>query len=228
MVTRRSSIGCRITSNTVRLNSGNSSRNNTPWCAKEISPGCGFPPPPTRATSDTVWCGERKGRFEIKVACSGSLPATEWILVVSNASAKCIGGNMVGRRLANIVLPAPGGPIKITLCAPAAAISIARLIWNCPFTSAKSISKSCCACWKASSTFTLTGGKVARSFKKSTNWLRCEIPYTVNPFTIAASRSLALGRNTASKPSCCARNAMGKAPLMGNTLPSSESSPIIT
>jgi hypothetical protein len=33
------------------LNSGSSSKNNTPWWAKEISPGCGLPPPPTRATS---------------------------------------------------------------------------------------------------------------------------------------------------------------------------------
>jgi len=40
-----------MTSSTVRLYSGNSSRNNTPLCAKEISPGCGYPPPPTRATS---------------------------------------------------------------------------------------------------------------------------------------------------------------------------------
>ena len=32
---------------------------------------------------------------------------------------------MVGNLLANIVLPAPGGPIRITLCPPAAANSSA-------------------------------------------------------------------------------------------------------
>jgi len=51
MVTSRSSNGCRITSNTVLLNSGNSSKNKTPLCDSEISPGCGYCPPPTKATS---------------------------------------------------------------------------------------------------------------------------------------------------------------------------------
>jgi hypothetical protein len=49
---------------------------------------------------------------------------------------------MVGKRFASMVLPAPGGPIKMALCPPAAAISSARLIFSCPFTSQKSISKS--------------------------------------------------------------------------------------
>ena len=52
IVTFLSSMGWRITSSTVLLNSGSSSRNNTPLCANEISPGCGLPPPPTNATSD--------------------------------------------------------------------------------------------------------------------------------------------------------------------------------
>ena len=51
MVTRLSSKGCRITSKTLRLNSGNSSKNKTPLWAKEISPGCGLFPPPTKAMS---------------------------------------------------------------------------------------------------------------------------------------------------------------------------------
>jgi hypothetical protein len=41
MLTRRSSSGWRITSRADRLNSGNSSRNKTPLCDSEISPGCG-------------------------------------------------------------------------------------------------------------------------------------------------------------------------------------------
>ena len=45
---------------------------------------------------------------------------------------------MVGNRLASMVLPGPGGPIKMILCPPAAAISIHRLMLCCPFTSEKS------------------------------------------------------------------------------------------
>jgi len=46
-----SSRGCLITSRTERLNSGSSSRNRTPLCPRDISPGWGKVPPPTRATS---------------------------------------------------------------------------------------------------------------------------------------------------------------------------------
>jgi len=77
MVTRRSSIGWRITSSTERLNSGSSSKKSTPLWASEISPGMGFEPPPTSATSLIVWCGERKGRLEIKEESAGSTPETE-------------------------------------------------------------------------------------------------------------------------------------------------------
>jgi hypothetical protein len=47
MVTTLSSIGWRMTSRTRLPNSGNSSRNKTPRCASEISPGLGIFPPPT-------------------------------------------------------------------------------------------------------------------------------------------------------------------------------------
>lgn len=48
------SRGSRRTSRTRRSNSGSSSKNKTPWCAKVISPGRGDPPPPTKATPDAV------------------------------------------------------------------------------------------------------------------------------------------------------------------------------
>ena len=54
MVITLSSSGCLITSRTVRLNYGSLSRNNTPLCLREISPGCGKVPPPTRAISVIV------------------------------------------------------------------------------------------------------------------------------------------------------------------------------
>ena len=48
IVTRPSSSGWRIVSKTLRLNSGNSSKNKTPWCASEISPGVGLMLPPSK------------------------------------------------------------------------------------------------------------------------------------------------------------------------------------
>jgi hypothetical protein len=55
METLPSSSGWRITSNTVRGNSGSSSRNSTPLCASETSPGRGTMPPP-RASATPARC----------------------------------------------------------------------------------------------------------------------------------------------------------------------------
>src|SRR6059036_3401457 len=54
IVTRPSSSGWRIVSRTLRLNSGSSSRNRTPWCASEISPGVGLTFPPSSPASLAV------------------------------------------------------------------------------------------------------------------------------------------------------------------------------
>ena len=51
IVILRSSKGCLKTSKTPFLNSGSSSKKSTPLWAKEISPGWGKLPPPTKATS---------------------------------------------------------------------------------------------------------------------------------------------------------------------------------
>ncbi len=64
MVTWPSSSGWRSTSRLRRLNSGSSSRNRTPLCARLISPGVGVLPPPTMPASLIVWCGGRKGRTD--------------------------------------------------------------------------------------------------------------------------------------------------------------------
>ena len=48
-------------------------------------------------------------------------------------------GKIVGIRLASILLPEPGGPIRMTLCPPAAAISRALFASFCPLTCEKSI-----------------------------------------------------------------------------------------
>src|SRR5437016_4128721 len=111
IVTTPSSIGWRSTSSTFLRNSGSSSRNSTPPCARLTSPGGGYDPPPINPASEIVWCGARNGRRATSDSPSGSTPATEWILVVSSASSRPILGRIVGRRRASIVFPEPGGPI---------------------------------------------------------------------------------------------------------------------
>ena len=54
IVTHPSSKGWRRVSKTPRLNSGSSSRNKTPWCASEISPGVGLMLPPSKPASLAV------------------------------------------------------------------------------------------------------------------------------------------------------------------------------
>jgi len=55
METFPDSSGSRKDSSTSRSNSGNSSRNSTPRCASEISPGRGSAPPPTIAEPEALW-----------------------------------------------------------------------------------------------------------------------------------------------------------------------------
>lgn len=115
MLTFLSSWGWRITSSAARLNSGSSSRKSTPLWAREISPGRGLVPPPTRATSEMLWWGARKGLVVIRAFRLVIFPATEWMRVVSRDSDRVSGGSMVGSLLASMVLPAPGGPIRMRL-----------------------------------------------------------------------------------------------------------------
>lgn len=63
IVMRPVSSGSRSASSAARGSSGASSRNSTPPCASEISPGRGGDPPPTSATALAVWCGARTGRW---------------------------------------------------------------------------------------------------------------------------------------------------------------------
>lgn len=100
-----SSNGPLNTSNVFLLNSGSSSKNNTPLCAKQISPGFGILPPPTRDIGDIVWCGALYGLVVMSDVFFGSIPATLCILVVSNASSKLKSGKIDGILLAIIVFP---------------------------------------------------------------------------------------------------------------------------
>ncbi|MPM36337.1 hypothetical protein SDC9_82932 [bioreactor metagenome] len=53
-VTTPSSIGCLNASKVLLLNSAISSRNKTPLCAKDISPGIALLPPPIKAFIDAL------------------------------------------------------------------------------------------------------------------------------------------------------------------------------
>lgn len=54
-----------------------SSRNQTPLCARLISPGRGTAPPPDMAAPETVWCGARNGRADMMGLFFPVSPATE-------------------------------------------------------------------------------------------------------------------------------------------------------
>ncbi len=130
------SSGSRRASSAARGNSGNSSRNSTPLCASEISPGLGGEPPPTSATALAVWWGEQVGRWPQRA--SAKRPASDATAADSKASRVLMGGSRPAKRCASMDLPEPGGPTMSTLWPPAAAISSARLAAAWPFTSARS------------------------------------------------------------------------------------------
>ena len=134
MVTTPSSMGWRRASSTARGNSGSSSRNSTPLCALEISPGAAARPPPMSATALVVWCGAEKGRRVISPPETS--PDTEWMTVVSSASCSVMRGRMPGRQRASMVLPEPAVPMS----PPLAAISSALRAAYCPRTDARSTS----------------------------------------------------------------------------------------
>ena len=228
MVTLPSSKGCRITSSTLRGNSGSSSRNKTPLCESETSPGRGMMPPPISPASEIVWCGERNGRTLTSPAAASSTPATLWILVVSSASSKVSGGRMPETRLASMVLPEPGGPIIRMLCPPAQAISSARLAVNCPRTSLKSAAPLSAVAPSICEVSTVSGKIPLPLFSKLTTSISDFTGYTFTPLTTAASRALTSGTIRLAIFFARAAMAIGSAPRTPRMPPSSDSSPTIT
>ena len=115
-----------------------SSRNRTPWCASETSPGRRNPlPPPSRPAVEIEWWGARNGG-RVSRPRPASSPATECSCEASRASSRESAGRIVANRRASMVLPAPGEPTKNTLWPPAAATSRARRAGAWPRTSARS------------------------------------------------------------------------------------------
>ena len=123
MVITPSSSGCLSVSSVLRSNSGSSSRNNTPLCASDISPGRGILPPPIRPTAEAVCDTLLNGRTVTIGFSRSSIPAIECIPVVSILSSNVIGGRIDGIRFAIMLFPVPGGPMRSTLWKPAAATS---------------------------------------------------------------------------------------------------------
>ena len=140
--TTPSSIGWRKTSNVSRGNSGNSSRNNTPWCAREISPGNKCCHQPIKEILLAVWWIARNWRWVIIGNHECSLPTMEYILETSNDSSWVNGGRILIKAFANIVLPLHGAPINKILCHPAAATINALFAISCPMIWSKVTS-----CW---------------------------------------------------------------------------------
>ena len=197
-VTLPSSSGWRSASSASRRNSGSSSRNRTPACARLISPGLGMEPPPISPDDETPAWGLLNGRVQISRSAPRAPAESEWIFVTVIASASVSGGRMPGRRRASIVLPVPGGPTKRTLWPPAAAISSARLAVSCPLTSEKSGS----APLKARSGGIGVAGAIVRSP------VRCSIAsrkwptgITRVPASEAAWRLFAAGSSSSRTPS---------------------------
>ena len=132
---------------------------------------------------------------------------------------------MLGMRLASIVFPAPGGPMRIRLCPPAAAISNALLATFWPWTWAKSRLLS----WGY--VFVLVVGKgmwLVLPRRNRTVSRKVSMPKTSIPSIKAASVALAKGKIIFVKPCFFASIPMAKAPLIGLSTPSSASSPIMT
>jgi hypothetical protein len=133
------SSGSRHTFRTWRRHSGHASKQSTPWCASDTSPGIGTWPPPISPASEMGWWGARHGRVVTTAVRSPVRPATRWIRVVSMASGRVIAGRMVVSRRASIDVPAPGGPSKRRLLSerphqvpPCARIGGAFIRCECP------------------------------------------------------------------------------------------------
>ncbi len=113
MFTSLSSKGCLRASKVFLLNSGISSKNNTPLWASDTAPGFGIVPPPIKDTSEALLCGAAKGLCFIREFFKR--PATLYIFDTSKDSTSSKGGIMLGNLLASIDFPLPGGPIKSML-----------------------------------------------------------------------------------------------------------------
>ena len=233
MVMWPDSSGSRKASSAARGNSGSSSRNSTPLCASEISPGLGGEPPPTSATALAEWCGAQVGRKPHWA--SEKRPARLAMAALCSASGALMGGSRPAKRCASMDLPVPGGPDMSRLWPPAAAISSARLAAAWPFTSARS------GYWGAAAgvapaslaqplAASEAGGGAPSGRNCATTSSKWRARYTSMPGASAASSALPGGstrRTRAASFVCaaCRAAAVASAPRTGRSSPESDSSP---
>lgn len=220
------SSGSRSASSALRWNSGNSSRNSTPWCASEISPGLGGEPPPTSAADEAVWCGARSTRWP--QAAGRNAPVRLSTAADSRASSWVIGGSSPAKRCASIDLPVPGEPSISTLWPPAAAISSARLAADWPFTSRRSGRSGAGAAVSATARGSGTWFAASGGSSAATTSSRCVAPWIDRPSTSAASQALAHGSTSVRALSPALRrsaSAIASAPRTGRNAPPRASSP---
>ena len=69
------------------------------------------------AALEAEMCGARNGRRRMSPKWPVVLPATDQILLVTDDSSRVIGGRMPAIAFAIELLPEPGAPMKILLCA---------------------------------------------------------------------------------------------------------------
>lgn len=146
------SIGWRKTSKASTRNSGSSSRNSTPLCAKLNSPGIGMPCPPPGDARRARRVVRRTHRTHLRPRRTAALADNGIDAHDIHFFFRRHGRQNGSNRFAIMLLPEPGLPDMSILCPPAAAISIARLTFSCPMTSQKSSAASGVSCTRCSGT----------------------------------------------------------------------------
>ena len=131
---------------------------------------------------------------------------------------------MSGSRRASMVFPDPGGSSRSKLCAPAAAISKARLANSCPCTSARSAVVGLVSLRRRAES-TVVGISTGPPVRCWTTVPRSALPRTSNSPTPAASRAFSSGSTNAPTPLSLHPEAMSNAPRTGLRRPLNPSSP---
>ena len=223
---RRVSSGSRSDSSTARLNSGNSSRNNTPRCARLTSPGRACGPPPMMALAEARVVRRAKRPLPVvRARRSRACSPRRWR---RHRALRCpsSGGSRPGRRCASMLLPVPGGPTSSRLCPPAAAMISARLAAACPRTSARSEPGSVHEIRGTRSRGAGVGLTAARALRTARRRLtKCPAPCDAPGAASRASRELRVRHDHAARPSRAACAAASNTPRMGLSSPASPSSP---
>jgi hypothetical protein len=222
---RESSSGWRRISRTLRGNSGNSSRNSSPLCARLTSPGRGMPaPPPIMPASEIVWCGARKGRVRSSPPPGGSAPAMLWIFVVSIASSKRHRRKNAGQPLRQHRLARSRRPDHEHVVLSRRRHQQAR-VWPSSARARRGNPAAVASRASAGVRPDLTGAKSSGLASIATTSARCFTPNTLTPSTTAASAAFSSGRIRFSMPFSRAQTAIERAPRTGRIAPSSDSSP---